>query len=319
MPDRFSSTRMDSTHPLDWDDLRVVIAIHHAGSLRGAARALGVNHATAGRRLTQLETALGARLFDRRPDGYALTQAGEDILAVAERMADALLAVERRIGGRDDEPYGTVRLNIPPAMVDSFLPSILSAFARTHPEIELDVDASHNFTDLARREADISLRMDDYVSDDVVARKVIDYAKAVYAAPGLAAEIREAGVDPARHFWIGWGKDMPYRGFPAGTPFPELPVRHALFSNALQRESAKQGLGLALLPCFLGDPEPALFRVPGTGLIRGKSLWLLFHGDLRRTARIRALVDYLVPAIKAHRSLIEGQAVAVDGHVPLTS
>lgn len=310
MPDRNSSILLADRSSIDWDALRIVSAIHRAGSLRGAARLLGVNHATVTRRLTQLEAALAAQLFDRRPDGYVLTQAGEDILAVAEKTEADLLAVTRRIGGRDDEPYGTIRLNVPPAMLTSFLPAILAAFARAHPEIELDVDAAHSFTDLARREADVSLRMDSAITEDVVARKLADYAKAVYAAPDLAAEIGRTGPDPARHFWIGWGTDMPYRGFPAGTPFPDLPVRHALFSNTLQVESAKAGMGLALLPCFLGDQEPGLTRVPGTGLLPGKSLWLLFHGDLRRTARIRALVDFLVPAIKAQRSLIEGTAPA---------
>lgn len=313
MPDKLLSIHPIPASSLNWDDLRVVTAVHRAGSLRGAARAMGVNHATVNRRLNQLEGALGVLLFDRRPDGYSLTQAGEDILAVAERMAADLLAVERRIGGRDDEPYGTVRLNIPPAMVHSFLPAILADFAKSHPEIELDVDASHSFTDLARREADVTLRMDSQIADDVVARKVIDYAKAVYAAPDVAAEIGSNGADPARHFWTGWGKDMPYRGFPAGTPFPDLPVRHAIFSNALQVGTARAGLGLVLLPCFLGDPDPGLVRVPGTGLLPGKSLWLLFHGDLRRTARIRALVDFLVPAIKAQRDLLAG-----DGAGPST-
>ncbi|RVU34827.1 LysR family transcriptional regulator [Hwanghaeella grinnelliae] len=310
MPDRFSSTDLvnRATSTLNWDDLRVVTAIHQAGSLRGAARSMGVNHATVNRRLTHLEAALGARLFDRRPEGYVLSQAGEDVLAVAEKTAAELLAVERRIGGRDDAPYGTVRLNIPPALLTSFLPEVLADFARAHPEIELDVDASHSFTDLARREADVTLRMDAVISDDVVARKVIDYAKAVYAAPELAEEIGRNGIDPARHFWIGWGKDMPHRGFPAGTPFPDIPCRHALFSNTLQMQTAKVGLGLTLLPCFLGDPDLGLARVPGTELQPGKSLWLLFHGDLRRTARIRALVDFLVPAIKSHRRLIEGAA-----------
>lgn len=308
MLDRFSSNPLGPPSSLDWDGLKVVVAIHRAGSLRGAARAMGVNHATVNRRLAQLEESLGARLFDRRPEGYVLTQAGEDILTVAEKMEADLLAVERRVGGRDDAPYGTVRLNIPPAMLNSFLPGILADFAHSHPEIELDVDASHSFTDLARRQADVTLRMDSQVSEDVVARKVIDYVKAVYAAPDVAAEIGRTGADPGRHFWIGWGKDFPYRGFPASTPFPDLPVRHAIFSNALQMGTAKAGLGLSLLPCFLGDPDPGLARVPGTDLQPGKSLWLLFHGDLRRTARIRALVDFLVPAIKARRELLQGMS-----------
>lgn len=307
MADKNSSSKLQSGQEVDWNDLRTVVAVNRAGSLRGAARAMGINHATVNRRLMQLESALGSRLFERRPEGFVLTQAGEDVLSVAERMEGDLLAVERRIGGRDDAPYGTVRLNIPPAMLNSFLPGLLAEFAQTHPDIELDVDASHTFADLAGRDADISIRMDSQISDDVVARKIVDYAKAIYATPEVADKVVRKEAGAATYCWIGWGPNMPYRGFPKGTPFPDLPVRHALFSNALQVGAAKAGLGLALLPCFLGDPEPGLIRVPGTGLLPGKSLWLLFHDDLRHTARIRALIDYLVPAIRAQRALLEGE------------
>jgi len=89
-------------------------------------------------------------------------------------------------------------------------------------------------------------------------------------------------------------------------PIADLPVRHRLFSNLLQVEAAKLGLGLALLPCFLGEPEPGLLRVPGTAPLPGKSIWILYHRDLRRTARVRTLIDFLVPAILRHRLIIEG-------------
>lgn len=301
MAERFSST--------DWDDLRVFLAVHRAGTLRGAARALGVNHATVTRRLAQLEGALGSDLFERRPEGLVPSQAGEDLVAAAERVEGELLAVQRRIGGRDDSPRGVVRLSVPPAMLRSFLAHELVAFARANPGIELDVDASHSYSDLARREADVAVRMADEVTEDVVALRVIRYRKAVYASPAhLGAAADGGALDPALHTWIGWGEDLPYPAWTRDTPFPELPVRHRLFSNILQLEAAREGLGLALLPCFLGDPEPGVMRVPGTATLDGKSIWLLYHRDLSKTARLRSLIDFLAPAIQRHRALIEGRS-----------
>lgn len=301
MPDRFSS--------IDWDDLRVFLAVHRAGTLRGAARDLGVNHATVTRRLALLEQGLEARLFDRRPEGLVASQAGEDLVVAAERVETELTAVQRRVGGRDDSPRGLVRLSVPPAMLRSFLARELVAFAQAHPGIELDVDASHSFSDLARREADVAIRMADEVTEDVVGLRVIRYRKAIYAAPGYLAAAGDGRVpDPAVHCWIGWGDGLPSPSWTRDTPFPELPVRHRLFSNLLQLEAAREGLGLALLPCFLGDAEPGIVRVPGTATLDGKSIWLLYHRDLRRTARVRTLIDHLAPAIRRHRRLIEGAA-----------
>lgn len=296
---------------IDWDDLRVFLAVHRAGTLRGAARALGVNHATVTRRLAQLERALQSDLFERRPEGLVASQAGEDLLAAAERVEGELLAVQRRIGGRDDSPRGVVRLSVPPAMLRSFLSRELVAFARANPGIELDVDASHSYSDLARREADVAVRMADEIAEDVVALRVARYRKAIYASPThLGAAAGGGPLDPGQHNWIGWGEDLPYPSWTRDTPFPDLPVRHRLFSNILQLEAAREGLGLALLPCFLGDPEPGVARVPGTATLDGKSIWLLYHPDLRRTARVRTLIDFLAPAIQRHRALIEGRGAA---------
>ncbi|EDP61671.1 transcriptional regulator, LysR family protein [alpha proteobacterium BAL199] len=302
MPDRYSS--------INWDDLRFFLAIYRSGTLRGAARELGVNHATVTRRLSTLEAALGARVFDRRPDGLAPSQAGEDLLEAAERVEGELVAMHRRIVGRDDSPRGVVRLSVPPAMLQSFLARELVAFARLHPGIELDVDASHSYSDLARREAEVAVRMADEVTEDLVGLRVIRYRKAIYASPAYVATADGGkNLDPDVHSWIGWGAGLPYPSWPRDTPFPNLPVRHRLFSNILQLQAATEGLGLALLPCFLGDEQPGVVRVPGTGTLDGKSIWVLYHHDLRKTARIRTLIDFIAPAILRHRRLIEGGSV----------
>ena len=285
---------MDDFSTISWDNLRFVLAIERAGSLRGGARALGVNHSTVIRRLTMLEEALGARLFDRTPDGYLVTQAGEDVVSAAKTCEAAVQRASRQITGTDTELAGRIRINIPPALIRSFLTAELVTFSHQFPQIELDIDASHSFTDLARREADVTLRMDHRVDDDVVARKVIDYAKAFYVAadldPDAIARLPVLGWAQGRTTLVKDGKEQ----------------RHFLFSNALQLEFAARGAGRALLPCFLGDSDPRLRREPDTDPVPGKSIWVVYHADLRKSARLRAFVDFIVAAIKRHRPLIQG-------------
>ena len=299
---------MDRFSSMNWNDIQAFLAVAREKTLRAAARELEVNHATVTRRLTSLEQALGVKLFVREPEGYALSQAGEDLLGSAERIEDECLAIQRKAAGRDAEPRGLVRVSIPPAMVHSFLAQVLMAFIGQYPQIELGVEASHEFSNLPRGQAEVAIRMADEVAGDLVGRRLVRYHKAIYLSRSYLATVDpQKGPEPHKHSWIGWGEDLPYPSWTGDTPFPTLPVRHRLFSNALQVEAAKAGLGLALLPCFLGDAEERLVRMPGTGSKADKSIWILFHPDFRQSARIRAFVDFLVEAVKKHRPLIQGE------------
>lgn len=293
MADRFSS--------IDWDDLRVFLALARAGTLRGAARALGVNHATVTRRLGQLEAGLETRLFDRRPDGLVPTQAGEDLLVSARRVEQEMQVAHDRLAGHDLTPAGLVRLSLPPALMQGLLAAELATFCRQFPRIELDIDLTDRFSDLNWREADVSLRMAHEVEDDVVGRRLLRYAKSVYAAPGyLDATPRD------RLTWIGWGPDEPHPQWTRDTPFADVPVRHRLFGHVAQVQAAKAGLGLSMLPCFVGDPEAGLVRATDAAPAADRSIWLLLHRALHRTARVRALVDFLAAAVARHRGVFLG-------------
>jgi DNA-binding transcriptional LysR family regulator len=304
---------MDRLSSMDWDDLPVFLAVARAGSLRGAARALGVNHATVTRRLKALEAALGTTLFDRTPEAFVLTQAGEALLGSAERMEGEVFAVQRMIAGRDADPAGVVRVSMPWAVMHGFLGPQIAAFAARFPAIELDIALTTAFSDLARREADVSIRMAHEVTDDVVGRRLCRYAKCIYAAPDVAAPLDPKTADkPDAVPWIGWGRTAPDPSWVRDTPFPSLPVRHRMPTHALQIETAKAGLGLAMLPCFLGDGEPGLVRVPGAAPIPDRSLWLLLHDDLRKAARVRAFVDFMATAIGEAKPLLEGRRPGKD-------
>tara|TARA_R110002167_G_scaffold33186_1_gene106716 strand:+ start:1485 stop:2366 length:882 start_codon:yes stop_codon:yes gene_type:complete len=291
---------MERKLSIDWDDVRVFLAIARSGTLRGAARLLAVNHATVRRRLEQLERRLDTALFVRRRDGLDRTQAGDELLLSAETVEDSLLAVQERVTGRESAPAGLVRISVPPALMRSFLPHELVAFCALYPEIELDIVVTNEFANLGWREADLSLRMAHEVDEDVVGRRLLQYNKAVYAAPGY---VEAAGTGP---IWLGWSEADRDQAWTRDTPFPAAPIRHRLFGHTAQIEAAKAGLGLTMLPCFLGDPEAGLVRVPGSTPKPDRSIWLLLHRRLSRTARVRVCVDFLAAAVRRQRALFEG-------------
>ena len=299
MADRFSS--------IDWDDLRIFLAVLRSGTLRGAARILRLNHATVNRRLRALEAGFGSTLFDRKSDGFVPTQAGEDLVESAERVEDEMFKAQRDIAGRDANLSGEVKVSLPYAIIRGFLAADLCAFSRLYPGIDLDLDLTDRFSDLARLEADVSIRMAHDVTDDVAGRRLVQYSKTIYAARDVAKNLGPtSGTHDDRLNWIGWHGGDGDISWARGTPYPNVSVRHNLPNHALQAELARAGMGLTMLPCFLGDREPGLVRVPGAAPVPDRSIWLLLRHDLRRTARVRAFVDFIVAAILDHRELLEG-------------
>ncbi len=299
----------DRNSSIDWDDLRVFLAVLRSGSLRGAARMLGLNHATVNRRLKALEAGFGSQLFDRSRDGFVPTQAGEDLLGSAERVEDEMFKSQRHIAGRDANLNGEVKVSLPYAIMRGFLAADLCSFSDLYPGIDLDLDLTDRFSDLARLEADVSIRMAHERTDDVLGRRLVQYSKAIYAAPEVANNLDPtAGTFDESRIWIGWHGGDGQNTWIRGTPYPNLPTRHNLPLHALQMEAARAGMGLAMLPCFLGDRDSGLVRVPGTAPIPDRSIWLLSRPDLRRTARVRAFVDFIAAAILDHRALLEGRS-----------
>jgi DNA-binding transcriptional LysR family regulator len=295
----------------DWNDLRSFLAIARHGSLQGAARGLGVNHSTVFRRLNALEARLGTRLFDRSPRGYALTVAGEHMLASAERVEDEILGLERRLLGGDVRLSGTLRVTTTDTLVHGLLGPHLRAFQVAYPAIELELISGNAFFDLSRREADVALRPSRHPGDAMLGRKLAEIAVALYGARDyLAARGRPTDVaDLGGHALIMGDASLGH--LPATRWLTERAPAAATVlrcnSWLSQFAAACAGLGLAALPCFLGDPAPELARVlPPEPALAGE-LWLVTHPDLRRTARVRAFMDTLARGLRRERALLEGR------------
>jgi DNA-binding transcriptional LysR family regulator len=293
----------------DWDDLRLVLAVARAGSLVGAARSLGISHPTVFRRVNRIEGRLGVRLFERARDGYALTAAGEELTTLAGRMDGEIAALERRLAGRDLRPAGSVRVTTTDTLLLGLLTPLFAAFRRRHPEITLEVAAANSFFNLSRREADVAIRPSRDPPDPLVGRKIADIATAVYR-PRRSPEL--ADDDLARRDWVIPDDSLSHLPIARWLADRRLEGRAVYRANSLVAllDAARNGLGLVVLPCYVGDREPAVARVGAPREELRSELWLLTHPDLRRVARIRAFLDAMAELLQPLRPLFEGRPVA---------
>lgn len=277
---------------LDWDHLRTFLVAVRTGSFRQAAEKLGVNHGTVHRAISALEKDLGTRVFDRTTSGLQLTQSGEALIEPAEEMEAQANTITRKLSGLDLVPSGPVRLSLPPAMSHGLLSDMLSGFTLRYPEISVQCISTNRVSDLQKLETDISLRVARNVDEDVLGRKIVTFVQAVFASPGyleLHPDIVVSGGEGAH--WITWSN---HHDWIADSPFPKAEARHILPEVSMQIEAAAKDLGLIRVPAFAGDADPRLVRVPGVPLQPGYPIWLLYHRDLRRVARVRAFVDFAI-------------------------
>jgi len=295
---------------LDWDDFRVFLALQRQRTLSGAARQLKVDQSTVGRRLAALEAAAGARLFDRTPVGYALTAAGEAVAASVAEIEGAALAFERRLLGQDTRLEGSVRLATSDSFAVWFLIPRLQALRERHPGIRVELLTGNPPVNLARREADVSLRLSKPEQPQLVARCLGEVAWALYASQDYLA--RRGEPDPRQqlqgHDVIGLDEEL--RGTAGARWLASSGARGrvVLTANSLLSQAAavSAGLGVSPLPCVYADTRADLRRLP-PGIIGQHEIWLVVHPDVKSSARVRALVDHLAQLVQAESSLLLGQ------------
>lgn len=292
---------------LNWDDMVTVMSIADGGSLSAAARHLGISHATVFRRLGKIEDRLGVRLFERSRTGYVPTLAGEELAALALRVDEDVRAAERRFVGQDQRPDGTVRVTTADTLMFGPLHNIFADFRRTYPEIELEVILSNEMFNLSKRMADVAIRPTTNPPENLVGRAIIEIAFAVYAAPGHPV-LALASPDFTEYNWIGLDDSLaqPVRRWMIREGYDDC-VKFRVNSLVGCMAAAKVGLELAVLPCFLAEPEPDLVRVTDTIPELSTPLWLLTHPDLRRVYRIRTFLDFVAKALSRQKDLFAGE------------
>ncbi len=281
---------------MDWNDLRYFHAVARAGTLVGAARELGVEHSTVGRRVAALEAELGVRLVIRGPAGLTLTEAGNEILNNVEAIAEQVSTIERRVAGGDTRVEGVVRLTVPEAE-NGYVVSQMPELRERHPALTLDIVSDNRELDLRRGEADIALRFRDSTDPELVIRKVGSAGWSLYASESyLERKGRIASAESLDGYDV-IGFDGSLSGVVGATWLGEhgKSANIVLRGNSLRAiaSAAAVGLGIAVLPCSMGDCNPALQRLTPR-VVGSRDISLVVHPDLLRVARVRATLDYLI-------------------------
>ena len=277
---------------MNWDDLKVLLALSRAGSTRKAAAILSVSNTTVMRRLESLEEQVGGRLFDRTPDGFRATSLADQLLPAARDVEETLSEAERHVTGKDSELSGRIKLSLP-AVPLTHISEAVAEFAIQYPHLELDITLSDHPVDLARREADIAVRgipKHKRPPKDIVGIKLGKISLGYYAHRELLSEAarghRELTCIQAsgRALTLGDLPDAESLG---------LKTRHLIDGITPRTIAVTNKLGVAALPCFLARQYPGLILLPGVPSAHWGFTWLLHHKDLRQSARIRALFKHL--------------------------
>ena len=302
----------------DWNDFRYFLAIARSGSLAGAARELGVEHTTVGRRLSALEADLGARLFLRGPDGLIATDAGRGILPLAQEIEARFEAIGRRVSGGDDRIEGTVRFSISEALSGYFVKHF-AALRERHPSLVVQISSGNHASDLMRGEADLAVRAREVTEPDLLARKVACAGWSLYAAHDYVARKGAPATpeDLRGHDVIGFDDSL--RNTPGGLWLDA----HANGTNIVMRgnsivaaiNAAICGMGVGVVPCFLAETEPLLRRLTPR-VLGGRDIYLVVHPDLARVARVRAVMDFVVDLFTKDAALWSGAAVQAKPTTP---
>jgi DNA-binding transcriptional LysR family regulator len=297
----------------EWDDARFFLAVTRSGSLSAAARKLKVNQSTVGRRIASLEDALGVRLFERTPEGFALAPGGERFLPRAEKMEDEVDATIREIAGQESRLTGSVRLTTSDAVGPVFVTPLLARFHERFPEIEIELIADNRRLNLSRREADMAVRIGRPTESSLFARRIGNMGYGLY---GAAAYVREQGIKDGA---IAGRKFVGYDAEHHNTAEIRWIRQHGRVerctftsgSTIALVEAVANGFGLGVLPCYIADARSELVRVLPPERVVVSEIWLVLHRDLRQSARMRACADFLADAFARNALKLAGSRRAM--------
>lgn len=289
---------------MNWDDVRVFLAVARAGQILGAARRLELNHATVSRRIAALERALGAKLFRRLTTGSELTEEGERFLTVAERIEADMIAARAEIAGESDDVSGVVRIGAPDGFGVAFLAPRLGVLTERYPGLSIQLVPVPRSFSLSRREADIAITVERPTEGRLVAGKLVDYTLGLHASRdyaqkhGLPSTIEEL----KQHRLIGYVPDLLISlSLDYG---PEImPDWHAIFgvSSALgQTEAVRSGAGIGILHTFIARAYDDLVPVPVGPAIR-RAYWLVYHETVRPLRRVQVVSSFIAAAVETER------------------
>ncbi|WP_173933654.1 LysR family transcriptional regulator [Chelativorans sp. Marseille-P2723] len=291
---------------MNWDDIRVFLAVARAGQILGAARRLDLNHATVSRRIAALEQAIGAKLFRRLTTGTELTRAGGRLLVVAERMEADMISARAEIADEATKVAGTVRISAPDGFGVAFLAPRLWRLSMAHPELTLQLVPVPRSFSLSRREADIAITVDRPTEGRLIASKLVDYSLKLYASKSYATVhgLPEDAAGLSRHRLVGYVPDLvisPSLDY-ADEVSQSWSAAFSVSAAMGQVEAVRAGAGIGILHTFIARSYDDLLPVPFARPIR-RSYWLVYHESMRPTRRIQAAAAFIGDLVEKEKSI----------------
>ena len=291
---------------MDWDDLKLVLAVCRAGTLSGAAKALGVNYSTVFRRISSIEKDNKLRLFERHPHGYVMTEAGRTVMHHAEVMEEQANAISRQLLGTDTRLSGTIKLTAPEGVTRYALMPLLESFCKQHPEIELDLIITSSSLYLERNEADLAVRVGKRPPENYIAREVCKFTFGTYGSPEYIEQHRD--LAPLEHRWVEH-RDDPKPWWASNKDKVNIVFKSD--SMIVNNDAVRRGMGLLSTPHIVGSRVPGLQRLNLPVKEVERTMWLLMHPDLRGTARVKALMNHLLIGLQKEKDAFIGRESTV--------
>jgi len=293
--------------PYNWDDLRFFLAVARTGRLTAAARLLGAEHTTVSRRITNLEIDMNARLFERRPQGYTLTEQGNKLLISAEELESVAIAAQGEISGSDYALSGAVRIGSPEGFGTYFLAPCLARLSLIHRDLDIQLIARPRVFSLSKREADIAISLERPREGRLHSRKLTDYSLSLFASKEYlnntsTPKTLEALND---HRIIGYIDDLIFTPQLDYLPEVSKSLQPKLTSTSVvaQMVATKAGAGICILPTFMAANEPDLVHILAHKVQLIRAFWLIIHSDMRKLARIKTVSDFIAKEIRSQRAI----------------
>ncbi|AJD40149.1 LysR family transcriptional regulator protein [Rhizobium gallicum bv. gallicum R602sp] len=291
---------------MNWDDVRIFLAVARTGQILAASKRLGLNHATLSRRVTSLEGALKTRLFTRRTNGCELTAEGEVFLASAERMETEMLAAQANLGRTDTAIAGTVRVGAPDGFGVSFLAPRIGRLIERHPELKIQLVPVPRSFSLSQREADIAVTLERPEQGRLVSSKLTDYTLGLYASRGYAEQngLPDNNEALKQHRRIGYVEDLLFSqslNF-TGEVMRNWSASFEISSATGQTEAVRSGAGIGILHDYIARQYDELVRILPDVSIR-RAYWTTYHESARDLVRVRTVADFLQELVGAERQI----------------
>lgn len=285
-----------------WDQYRLILALHRAGTLRGAAELLDVNHATVSRRLAQIGLRYDAPVFNKITGGYKASELGLELVAAAEHMEFIAMEADRKSRAASANLSGSIRVSMGEPIAQYLLRDELMQFASTHQNIQLTVETSINLVDLDRSEADVVIRSSSNPPEHLVGRRLFPFYLCEYASKAYLETTR---AEDRR--WLRFSRSLVGADWIQKSSHPNAPIGLSSDDLVWLLGAAKADQGMIKTACYMADQDPDLQRIPGAVPAEAQDLWVLTHPDLKTAPRIKFLMKHLAGALVEKRDLIQGR------------